>query len=221
CDASCDDRCVVLAVADSGMGMSAETLSHMFEPFFTTKELGRGTGLGLATVYGILEQCGARIEVDSEPGRGTQFRICFPLAQGAEDPAAEEITGAAPEDGSGTVLLVEDEEVVRALAQTTLERRGYHVLGAACGTDALEIALRHEGPIDLVVTDVVMPEMGGPEVALRLRKARPGIKVLYVSGYAPGLEGSRDKGLDAPLLPKPFALDAFERKVREVMGATT
>ncbi|HVP15031.1 MAG TPA: ATP-binding protein, partial [Terriglobales bacterium] len=124
CKASCDGRCVVLTVADSGLGMSAETLPHIFEPFFTTKELDRGTGLGLATAYGILEQCGAQIEVDSELGSGTQFRICFPLAEGVEEPSAEPPSDAQLADGIGTVLLVEDEDAVRALAQATLERRG-------------------------------------------------------------------------------------------------
>ncbi len=217
CKAECGGACVALAVSDTGMGIDAETLPHIFEPFFTTKEHGRGTGLGLAMVYGIVQECGGDVAVTSEPGRGSSFVITFPLAGKPESVAAEPKPSPVAAPRSGTVLLVEDEDAVRALERTTLERRGYSVLEARRGDEALEAAGRHAGPIDLVVTDVVMPGMGGIEAARKLRAARPGIRVLYLSGYAAGADAGGGAGLDGPFLPKPFTLDDFARRVGELV----
>ena len=211
---------VVLAVTDTGCGMDAETLAHVFEPFFTTKERGKGTGLGLATVYGIVEQCSGQVLVYSEPGIGSSFKVYLPLV---EDEAIEpETIGevVAPGRGSETVLLVEDESAVRATAKEALESSGYTVLEGRDGVDALAVAERHPGEIHLLVSDVVMPRMGGGELAQRLAVARPGVRVLFISGYpddAVVRHGVLEHG--APLLQKPFALADFVRKVREVLDA--
>jgi CheY-like chemotaxis protein len=173
---------VVLSVEDTGVGMDALTMRSIFEPFFTTKEVGKGTGLGLATVYGIVRQSGGGIEVDSEPGRGTIFRIILPSVQ---DAAADQ-EGYVPTSlasGSETLLLVEDEAAVRALVARVLRRAGYTVLECANGADALRVAEDHEGRIDGVVTDVVMPGMSGPQLVEQLLPMRPGVRVLYMSGY--------------------------------------
>ncbi len=219
CKAGCAGACVTLSVSDTGVGIDANTLPHIFEPFFTTKEHGRGTGLGLATVYGIVQQCGGDIAVTSEPGRGSSFVITFPLADSPEASAPDPMPSEAAVSVTGTVLLVEDEDAVRSLEKATLERRGYRVLAACRGSEALELAERHAGPIDVVVTDVVMPGMSGVETARRLRTARAGIRVLYLSGYAPEAEGQAGADLDGPFMPKPFALDEFARKVDELMAA--
>ncbi len=218
--ADCAGPCVVLAVSDTGCGMDAEVRSHLFEPFFTTKEVGQGTGLGLSTVYGIVEQSGGRIRVTSEVGRGSTFRIYFPgVAEPDAAPAPAEAP-AGPAAGAETVLLVEDDEIVRALAREALERAGYTVLEARDGREALAIAERHRGPIHLLLTDVVMPGMSGPEVAGRLTAARAGLKVLFMSGYtdnAIGQRGVLDPG--TALLPKPFTPAQLTRKLREVLDA--
>jgi PAS domain S-box-containing protein len=209
-----------LDVRDTGIGMPPEVRAHLFEPFFTTKEVGKGTGLGLATVYGIVKQSGGFISVVSEVGDGATFRVYLPRVEGV--PASEEAPAHASPGtsfrGSETVLLTEDEEAVRQLGRRALESEGYTVLAAASGRDALAFLGRHDGAIDLLVTDVVMPGMGGRELAERLAVQRPDTPVLYISGY-PGDE-SDERGALAPgasLLRKPFLPEELARKVREVL----
>jgi PAS domain S-box-containing protein len=213
-------RYVQLAVADTGTGLSAEARAHLFEPFFTTKELGKGTGLGLATVYGIVKQNGGFIYADSEPGRGTTMRVYLPPAP-APLPAEPTLAPApAPGKGSETVLLVEDEPAVRQFARRALQASGYTVLVAPDGAEALALADRQAGPIHLLMTDVVMPGITGPELARRLVAKRPALRVLYCSGYtddASVLEGIREAG--TAFLQKPFAPEDLARKLREVLSA--
>lgn len=212
-------RWVTLTVSDTGVGMDEETRAHVFEPFFTTKR-GSGTGLGLSTVYGIVTQSGGHIDVDSEPGHGTRFSIYLPRVEGVADPSAPVPVQAELPAGTETILLVEDEERVRELAREILETRGFEVLEARHGAEALGLAERHAGPIHLLLADVVMPRMSGPEVARRLGELRPATKVAYISGYA--LEVVTAHGMSAaevPLLQKPFTAGALLRKVREVLDA--
>ncbi|MEK7447076.1 MAG: PAS domain S-box protein [candidate division NC10 bacterium] len=207
---------VMLAVSDTGIGMDAEIQARVFEPFFTTKEPGKGTGLGLSTVYGIVKQSDGYISLSSEPGRGTTFTIYLPRV---EAPAATEgQVVSTPAGGSETILVVEDEDEVRALAREVLEQSGYTVLAASGPAEALGIAERHAGPIHLILTDVVMPHMSGPRLVKEIAPLRPGIKVLYMSGYtadAIAQHGILDPGLS--LLQKPFLPHALARKVREVL----
>jgi PAS domain S-box-containing protein len=208
---------VTLLVSDTGMGMDRETQSRIFEPFFTTKEKGKGTGLGLSTVYGIVKQSGGYVMVQSELGRGTTFHIYLPLVEGA----AEKHSVAVPEavGGTETILLVEDEESVRQLVRDTLSAKGYQVLDAENGEAGMAAAARHQGKVDLVITDVVMPGMGGREMVKQLIETRPGTKVLYLSGYTEDAilsDGSIEKG--TAFLQKPFTLQSLSRKVREVLG---
>jgi PAS domain S-box-containing protein len=216
-------RHVRLTVADNGCGMDQETLSHAFEPFFTTKEPGRGTGLGLSIVYGIVEQSGGFVQVASAPGEGATFRVHLPFVDEAPEQAAEPPPAFDPASGgTETVLVVEDEAAVRSLTCELLRSFGYAVLEAGDGIDALRVAAAHEGELHLLVTDVVMPQMGGGELAQRLTERRPGLKVLYVSGYTDDAvvrHGVREKGRG--FLQKPFSLDVFARKVREVLDAPT
>jgi PAS domain S-box-containing protein len=207
---------VALTVSDTGVGMDAETRRHIFEPFFTTKPRGSGTGLGLATVYGIVQQSGGWVEVESAPGQGTTFRILLPAVAGTAAPDAEVSSKVTP--GHETVLLVEDQADVRLLTSTILESLGYAVLEADSGAKALEISGQFQGRIDLLLTDVIMPGMTGRGLAKRLRKLRPSIKVLLVSGYAEddGLEG-RGGESELDLLPKPFTPSALAAKVREIL----
>jgi PAS domain S-box-containing protein len=207
----------MIAVSDTGAGMSDETLAHMFEPFFTTKERGKGTGLGLATVYGIVKQSGGSVWVYSEVGKGTTFKIYLPVV---EEGVAVEPTPAEPVSlaGSETVLLVEDEKSVRALSRSILERYGYTVLEAGSGKEGLEVARQFPLPIHLVLTDVVMPEMGGTDLASQLETLRPGVRVLYMSGYTDDAifrHGLLTKGRS--FLQKPFTPEALARKVREAL----
>ncbi|MFZ0772244.1 MAG: PAS domain S-box protein [Candidatus Sulfotelmatobacter sp.] len=210
---------VMISVSDTGQGMDRETQARIFEPFFTTKEKGKGTGLGLSTVYGIIKQSGGYVFVQSEPGRGTVFTIYFPRV---DEPS--EAHGAAPASlgaagGSETILLVEDEESVRQLVRDTLASRGYRVLEAANGQDALALAAAHPDTIHLVITDVVMPGLSGHELVQQLLPARPGTTVLYLSGYA---EDAISTSLAQPgpkaFLQKPFTLQSLSRKVREILG---
>jgi CheY-like chemotaxis protein len=202
--------------------MDAETRARAFEPFFTTKEVGKGTGLGLATVYGIVKQSGGYVWVDSEPGRGTTFEICLPRADAAEEAPAPPPAASPLPRGAGTLLIVEDEAGVRELLQELLESAGYKVLAADRPSLALRVAEAYSGPIHLLVSDVVMPEMTGPELARRLAERRPDTRVLFLSGYTSGVIA--DKGYiagDEQFLQKPFTADALETKVREILEATT
>jgi len=210
---------VRLSVTDTGTGMTPDVRARAFEPFFTTKELGRGTGLGLSTVYGIVKQTGGYIWVDSEVGQGTRIRIYLPRDKGApvrleERPA----TRATARRGSETLLVVEDEEGVRELMQAWLESHGYRVLVAGNGVEALAACEAYDGQIDLVVADMVMPAMGGPALARKLKPLRPGLRVMFISGYADATPGDRDV-LDEPtlFLQKPFALSVLVDKVREAL----
>jgi PAS domain S-box-containing protein len=211
-----------LVVRDTGHGMDAATRERIFEPFFTTKEPGRGTGLGLSTAYGIVRQSGGYIWCDSEPGGGCEFTIALPRLEEATralPPRAEPHAAMPAGRGSGTVLVVEDEDAVRRLTRRILEEEGYTVLEACNGSEALRAA-QERTSLDLVVTDVVMPEMSGRMLAARLAAVRPGLRVLYVSGYT-GDDITR-RGLDEPgidLLQKPFAAAQLVQRVREVMAA--
>ncbi len=210
-------RYVTLSVADTGTGMDPQTQTRIFEPFFTTKEKGKGTGLGLSTVYGIVKQSGGHIWVDSEVGRGTNFIIHFPEVDADTEIRPLYTEEADPLGGSDTVLLVEDEEIVRNLLQRVLEKLGYNVLHARNAADALALSNRYAGPIDLLVTDVVMPGMNGRELARQLTDSRPGARVLYMSGYLDMRGRKVDLGPDAAFLQKPFTPDVLGRKIREVL----
>lgn len=214
-------RYVRLTVADTGCGMTDEVKARIFEPFFTTKEVGKGTGLGLATVYGIVKAYGGHIGVDSQVGIGTTFRILLPIAaEGTTGPAGA--NGTVTPRGSETILLVEDEEAVRAIARFALQMEGYTVLEADSGVAALNLINKHAGPIHLLVTDVVMPGMNGRAVADAVRKAYPGLKVLYVSGYTDNavLRQGVSAGTDA-FLHKPFTPASLARKVQAVLDGTS
>jgi PAS domain S-box-containing protein len=212
---------VVLSVTDSGHGMDAATRAQIFEPFFTTKEVGKGTGLGLATVYGIVKQSGGFIEVESEPGRGACFRVYLPRVDG-EVGAAEPVKAPGTRlRGSETVLLVEDDESLRMLAREILTVQGYRVLEAASPREALRANQTHDGRIHLLLTDVVMPEMNGRQLADHLKMARPDMAVLFMSGYTGAALAQRggEAEFTGQLLPKPFTPDGLSRKVREVLDA--
>jgi two-component system, cell cycle sensor histidine kinase and response regulator CckA len=213
---------ILLAVTDTGCGMDAATQAHIFEPFFTTKEKGKGTGLGLATVYGIVKQSGGYVWVYSEPGRGTAFKIYLPrIEEENAQPGRDARPEAQPlQQGTETVLLVEDEKGVRELAREYLEMTGYTVIQAEDGAAALELATKHSGPIHLLMTDVVMPGISGRELAERVKKIRPEIKILYMSGYTD--QSVVHHGIlesDAVLLQKPFTLPTLASKLREILAA--
>jgi two-component system, cell cycle sensor histidine kinase and response regulator CckA len=207
---------VMLSVSDTGMGMDKETQSRIFEPFFTTKEKGKGTGLGLSTVYGIVKQSGGYVMVQSEEGRGTTFHIYLPRVEGTAEKHAAPVASIAA-GGTETILLVEDEESVRQLVRDTLESRGYKVLEAENGENGLAAAAKHQGKIDLVITDVIMPGLGGREMAERLAKTRPETKVLYLSGYTEDAIISDGNLESTAFLQKPFTLQNLSKKVREVL----
>jgi PAS domain S-box-containing protein len=210
---------VMLAISDTGCGMNADVRSHLFEPFFTTKERDKGTGFGLFTVYGIVKQSGGDICVYSEPGQGTTFKIYLPQVEEAILSESQQKQREKSE-GSETLLVVEDEEIVRRLTCQALRERGYQVLEAASGETALQLCDQHQGPIHLVITDVVMYRIGGRELAERLISLRPSIKVLYISGYTDNVflqQGVLEPGV--AFLEKPFTSDALTRKVREVLDA--
>jgi two-component system, cell cycle sensor histidine kinase and response regulator CckA len=213
-------RYVMLAVVDSGIGMSAETLAHIFEPFFTTKEVGKGTGLGLATVYGVVKQSGGYLWVDSKLGKGSSFQIFLPRV---EEKVTKVVSNTLPPEvlrGAETVLLVEDADALRKLARSFLEDRGFLVLSAANGEEALRLATNHKGPIHLLLTDVIMPGMNGRALAEHLLPKRRAMSVLYMSGYTDSFiagHGVLEPGTH--LLHKPFTEQALIAKVREVLDA--
>jgi two-component system, cell cycle sensor histidine kinase and response regulator CckA len=209
---------VQLAVSDTGIGMARETQARIFEPFFTTKPVGQGTGLGLSTVYGIVKQSDGFIWVYSEPGVGSTFKIYLPRVGIGGTLAAASVRGAASRGGSETVLIVEDEDMVRALASRTLREHGYTVIEARHGADALRQLAMDSTAVDLLISDVVMPEMGGRELGRRLSTLRPSLPVLYISGYTG--EDVIQRGLldaGAPFQQKPFAPEGLARKVREML----
>ena len=223
-----------LSIGDTGTGIPANVLGKVFEPFFTTKEVGKGTGLGLSTVYGIVKQTGGFVYVDSEAGKGTSFHIFLPrhrpeletqpepqAANGAAKDAAEPPKPRADLTGQGTILLVEDEDGLRSLNARGLRSRGYSVIEAANGVEAMEALEEKNGAVDLVVSDVVMPEMDGPTLLREMRKRNPNLKIIFVSGYA---EEAFDKSLPEneqfAFLAKPFALSALVEKVKETMTSS-
>jgi CheY-like chemotaxis protein len=211
---------VMLAVSDTGSGIPPEILPRIFEPFFTTKEHGKGTGLGLPTVYGIVKQSGGFVWVYSEVGHGSVFKVYLPRAEGVvTEPSREERVAVRPAQGSENILVVEDEEAVREATCEYLSSRGYTVLPGKNGADALQVLEHFGGTIHLLMTDVVMPGMSGAELAKRVREQRPGTRVLYVSGYTENMVVRH--GIDAAsgFLQKPFTLTALGHKVREVLEA--
>jgi nitrogen-specific signal transduction histidine kinase/CheY-like chemotaxis protein len=212
--------CVRLTVGDNGHGMDAETLARAFEPFFTTKEVGRGTGLGLSTVYGIVRQSGGAVLARSEPGRGSTFEVLLPRVDVPLAPAPEPPLPAPVVRPTETVLLVDDEDAIRRALGEILRATGYTVLEARDGADALDVAAQAAGPIHLLLSDAVLPQMKGRELAQRLSVSRPGLKVLFMSGYAEA--AAREEavlGRGEPFLVKPFPADILARKVREVLEA--
>jgi CheY-like chemotaxis protein len=209
---------VLLSVGDTGMGMSLETQARIFEPFFTTKERGHGTGLGLAAVYGIVHQLGGYIGVQSEPGRGTVFQVYLPETQQAVKPSAAPIAGVSTA-GTETILLVEDEDAVRAFMKTVLERFGYKVLETSDAEEALFLLNSVTDPIDLLLTDIILPKMDGRELAQRVTRAHPNARVLFMSGYPERMgdvKGLHDPGLH--LMEKPFSAQSLLAGVRKKLG---
>jgi CheY-like chemotaxis protein len=212
-------RYVRLEVADTGIGIGPSIRERLFEPFFTTKAPGKGTGLGLATVYGIVQQSGGHLDVESEPGRGARFEIYLPeLPYDGPVRAAAPVRAETGTLGHETILVVEDDPSVRELARRLLEASGYRVLAAEHGEAAIDLAGREAGPIHLVLTDVVMPGLGGPDMVLRLRAVRPDVRVLFMSGYAE--EAVARETLASPdtsFLTKPLTGTVLRQRVREVL----
>ena len=210
-------RYAMMSVSDTGSGMADEVLAHIFEPFFTTKGIGEGTGLGLATVYGVVKQSGGHIEVTSKIGEGTTFRVFLPLVEETTVPPRNRETLLAAR-GHETILLVEDEEMVRSMMTMILQQSGYKVLEAANGLEAVAVAEKHEEPVHLLMTDLVMPHLSGREVADRLTALKPTLRVLFISGYTEDLivhQGVESSSVD--FLHKPFNLEVLKNKVREVL----
>jgi two-component system cell cycle sensor histidine kinase/response regulator CckA len=216
---------VMIEVRDTGTGIPPDIREKIFEPFFSTKEVGKGTGLGLSTVYGIIKQTGGFIYVDSEEGKGTCFRIFLPRHEEADTAVVNGAAADAPKEqkpadltGQGTILLVEDEDGLRSLNARGLRSRGYTVVEAANGIEAMEVLEAQDGQIDLVVSDVVMPEMDGPTLLKEMRGRNPTLKVIFVSGYA---EDAFEKSLPAneqfAFLPKPFTLSQLVAQVKETI----
>ena len=211
---------VMLAVTDTGCGMDEETRSHIFEPFFTTKEMGKGTGLGLSTVYGIVKQSGGNVWIYSEPGKGTTFKVYLPRVEDAVEASERRKSTATFATGSETILVVEDEEILRRLICRILRLSGYEVLEASNGGEALLTCEQHEDPIHLMVTDVVMPQMGGRELAERVAALRPDMKVAYMSGYTDDAivrNGELSPGMT--FIQKPFTASVLARTVREALDS--
>jgi PAS domain S-box-containing protein len=210
-------RGVRVTVTDTGVGMSEEVRAHLFEPFFTTKEVGKGTGLGLATAYGIVQQSGGTISVTSAPGQGTSFLVDLPLVRG-EPVSPERLPAPLPGSGSETILLVEDEDAVRNLTRRVLEHHGYQVLSAPSGEAAVEVSRQHTGPLHLLLTDVVMPGISGPRLAELLQAERPDLLLIFMSGYAATtLEQKILLDPASAFLQKPFTTEKLMRRVREVL----
>lgn len=210
---------ICIVVRDTGVGMDAATQARIFEPFFTTKEAGKGTGLGLSTVYGIVKQTGGSIWVESAPDKGTSFTLYFPRVDADIVEQSSAPHARLAQGGTETILVVEDEPAIRAVAVRVLTKLGYTVLEAASGEEALERAMRHEGPLDLLVTDMVMPGMTGPELAAALRERQPSLRVLFTSGYSADAVASKF-GLqdEAHFIAKPYALAELAREVRRVLA---
>ncbi len=205
---------VVLSIADQGHGMDERTLARLFEPFFTTKEPGRGTGLGLATVYGIVQSCRGAIHVESTPGKGSTFDVYFPIA----DSAATEPTAAVPAPaGHGRVLLVEDDDAVRELAVQFLQSCGYNVVAASSGAEALQVFARWQSEIHLLISDVAMPEMDGPELLRRLRSVQPELRALFLTGYSGDLEADLADLGEVPVVSKPFSIETLAMAVQRAI----
>ncbi len=212
---------VRIKVTDTGTGMDKHTIARIFDPFFTTKPAGKGTGLGLATVFGIVTQSDGQISVDSEPGKGTTFTLDFPRVSAPGAPSTDNSPPAPMTDATGVVLLVEDEPAVREYTKRVLERAGYSVVTAGDADEALRESHAFNEPIDVLVTDVVMPGMHGPELAYRIRQERPEIGVLYISGYAEdAVAGGGEFTTPGGFLPKPFTSDALIRAVRRAVAST-
>jgi two-component system, cell cycle sensor histidine kinase and response regulator CckA len=214
-------RYVVMSVTDSGHGMDVTTRQQIFEPFFTTKEVGRGTGLGLSTVYGIIRQSGGFVDVWSDVGVGTTFKVYLPRTDVRPVPDEHGI-GVAAERGHETILVVEDEKSVRSFTVAALKRYGYHVIEASSGDEAMAVAEQHSGRIQLLLTDVIMPGMNGKVLSERLRELYPTLKVLLISGYT--ADAFADRGVIDPgdvLLFKPFAPEELAVKVREVLAQSS
>ncbi|HEU4726050.1 MAG TPA: ATP-binding protein [Candidatus Eisenbacteria bacterium] len=213
---------VLLAVSDNGEGMDEETKARIFEPFFTTKGAGSGTGLGLSTVYGIVQQWGGAIQVYTDPGWGSSFKVYFPRASGAVETAHRPSEPGEFPQGTETVLLAEDQDAVAAVIVTTLRLCGYNVLVARNGIDAMAVSQDHNGPIHLLITDIVMPAISGHELAERFRQERPEAKTLFISGYTEhGFSAQRLREWRASFLAKPFSPDAIARRVRELLDDVT
>ena len=211
---------VRLKVTDTGVGMSEDVLSHLFEPFFTTKQPGKGTGLGLATIYGIVKESGGSISVYSGPGEGTTFTIYLPRVSESTDDSREEKPAPGNLQGTETILIVEDQQQVLTLARRTLTECGYHVLEAASPAEAVAHCERYPGPIHLMLTDVVMPGMNGPDLAVRVQPLRPSMQVIFMSGYSEGaVRHHRNLELAGRYISKPFSPDALALKVREALGS--
>jgi nitrogen-specific signal transduction histidine kinase/ActR/RegA family two-component response regulator len=208
---------IMLAITDTGMGMTESVQSHLFEPFFTTKEAGKGTGLGLSTVYGIVKQCNGYVWVYSELGKGTTFKVFFPCVSAEVDAAAGSSIQEIETRGVETVLLVEDEAALRTVTSEFLESKGYHVLQAGDGLEALRISEAHEEGIDLLLTDVIIPGLRGIEVAERVRAERPGIAIVFMSGYTE--LGAQEQGIQKSdgFLQKPFSLLTLSTAIRRAL----
>jgi two-component system cell cycle sensor histidine kinase/response regulator CckA len=209
---------IMLTVTDTGTGMDAATLDRIFEPFFTTKEMGKGTGLGLATAYGIIRQHGGFLQVFSQPGAGSTFRVYLPVSTVVAAPAAALEDAKPVNGGSETLLVVEDHEGLRQLAYETLVNLGYKVLLASDGEKAMQEFRAHRDEIDLAVLDVVLPKLSGPEIYARICEEKPDLPVVFATGYSPDialLQKAQEKGL--PLLQKPYSPRDLARKVRETL----